>query len=341
MKIETNALLPQNFIELNYRGPNPFAVYSVIYDIMKNLWKRKGADIFEDSFAVRQKIVYLPESVPLYSDMRVNEYLRFRGGLKGMRGSRLRERMDVVLGQCQLSEQKRSIIGNLSKGFRQRVGLADCLLHEPECLILDEPTIGLDPNQIRNIRELIRQLSEQYTVLISTHILPEVEMLCERVLIMDAGRIVASDTPAALVGLIKGGERVVVEVTGASKDVIDAFKSIAGVESVVHERVGDWNRLECQCVKGSDARSAMFETVCSHKWQLRELAVEHRKLEDVFVAITHGELSAESDEQKPESDEQKPESDEQKPESDLQKYEVETVSDDEPDAVDKGEGKSA
>jgi len=279
-----------------------------------------GADIFEDSFAVRQKIGYLPESVPLYSDMRVNEYLRFRGGLKGMRGSRLRERMDVVLGQCQLSEQKRSIIGNLSKGFRQRVGLADCLLHEPECLILDEPTIGLDPNQIRNIRELIRQLSEQYTVLISTHILPEVEMLCERVLIMDAGRIVASDTPAALVGLIKGGERVVVEVTGASKDVVDAFKSIAGVESVVHERVGDWNRLECQCVKGSDARSAMFETVCSHKWQLRELAVERRKLEDVFVAITHGELSSEPDEQK---------------------SEVAAASDDVPDAVDKGEEKSA
>jgi ABC-2 type transport system ATP-binding protein len=252
-----------------------------------------GADIFDDSFAVRQKIGYLPESVPLYSDMRVSEYLRFRGGLKGMRGSYLRERMGVVLEQCQLREHSRSVIGNLSKGFRQRVGLADCLLHEPECLILDEPTIGLDPNQIRNIRELIRELSEQYTVLISTHILHEVEMLCERVLIMDGGCIVASDTPAALVGLIKGNERVVAEVTGERDDVIEAFESVAGVESVVHERVGDWNLLECQCVKDSDVRTGMFETVCSHSWKLRELRMERRKLEDVFVAITHGDLASE------------------------------------------------
>ena len=150
-----------------------------------------GADVFTESLDVRSKVGYLPENVPLYMDMRIIEYLKFRGALKGLRGSRLRERVSVVLEQCGLTEERRALIGRLSKGFRQRVGLADCLLHEPECLILDEPTIGLDPNQIRHIRGLIRSLAHQHTVLISTHILPEVEMLCERVLIMNQGRIVA------------------------------------------------------------------------------------------------------------------------------------------------------
>jgi ABC-2 type transport system ATP-binding protein len=254
-----------------------------------------GADIFSDSFAVRQKIGYLPENVPLYPDMRICEYLRFRGGLKGMRGSHLRRRIDAVLEQCQLTEQRRSIIGNLSKGFRQRVGLADCLLHQPECLILDEPTIGLDPNQIRNIRELIRLLSEEYTVLISTHILSEVEMLCERVLIMDRGIIVASDSPASLVSLMKGNEHVSVEVTGPHDKVTEVFQSLKGVESVVcNELTGGWNRLECKCSKDSAVRTDMFDLVCSHKWQLRELSVEKRRLEDVFVAITHGEIPSDT-----------------------------------------------
>ena len=248
-----------------------------------------GEDIFRDSFAVRQKIGYLPENVPLYPDMRVVEYLRFRGGLKGMRGSHLRRRIRAVLEQCNLLEKERSIIGHLSKGFRQRVGLADCLLHEPECLILDEPTIGLDPNQIRHIRELIRLLSEEYTVLISTHILSEVEMLCERVLIMDGGRIVASDSPEALVGLMKGNERVVAEICGPRDDIINAIESVDGIESLVCEAIGDWNRLECQCVKGSDARTDIFEVVSKRSWKLRELSVERQNLEDVFVEITeHG-----------------------------------------------------
>jgi len=252
-----------------------------------------GADIFSDSYAVRQKIGYLPESVPLYTDMRVCEYLRFRGGLKGMRGSHLRRRIEAVLEQCQLTEQRRSIIGNLSKGFRQRVGLADCLLHQPECLILDEPTIGLDPNQIRNIRELIRLLSEEYTVLISTHILSEVEMLCERVLIMDRGVIVASDSPASLVSLMKGNEHVTVEVRAPQDKVVDVFRGVNGVESVDCSELSDgWRRLECKCAKDAAVRTAMFDVVCKNEWQLRELSVEKRRLEDVFVAITHGGLAA-------------------------------------------------
>jgi ABC-2 type transport system ATP-binding protein len=248
-----------------------------------------GADIFTDSFAVRRKIGYLPESVPLYNDMRVVEYLRFRGGLKGLRGRRLRERMDVVLDRCELGEHRRTIIGTLSKGFRQRVGLADCLLHEPECLILDEPTIGLDPNQIRNIRELIRELAQQYTVLISTHILSEVEVLCERVLILDQGSIVASDSPQALVGMMEGNEIVFVEVAGKLAAVEKALKSVAGVKAVDAKAQGDWVKAECQCVRDADARTAIFNEVCRRGFKLRELRVERRRLEDFFVSITQGD----------------------------------------------------
>ena len=251
-----------------------------------------GADVFSDSLAVRSKVGYLPENVPLYMDMRVSEYLRFRGALKGLRRAKLRERVKAVLEQCELTEQRRIVIGRLSKGFRQRVGLADCLLHEPECLILDEPTIGLDPNQIRHIRELIRGLARRHTVLISTHILTEVEMLCQRVLIMNEGRIVASDTPDALVGLMKGNEKVVVEVCGSRRAVLDAFEAIPGVESVVCEPLGEWSRLMCQCAKGADVRDGIFKAVCANDWQLRELSIERRNLEDVFVAITKGDLAS-------------------------------------------------
>lgn len=254
-----------------------------------------GADVFTESLEVRRKVGYLPENVPLYMDMRIVEYLKFRGALKGLRGARLRERLSIVLEQCQLTEERRTLIGRLSKGFRQRVGLADCLLHEPECLILDEPTIGLDPNQIRHIRELIRSLAHQHTVLISTHILPEVEMLCERVLIMNKGRIVASDTPSALVGMMRGHERVVVEVSGSRRAVIQAFESLPEIESLVCEPMGEWSRLICQCEQGEGARTKIFSAVCENGWKLRELTVERRNLEDVFVAITKGELEAPSE----------------------------------------------
>ncbi len=258
-----------------------------------------GADVFSDSLAVRSKVGYLPENVPLYMDMRVSEYLGFRGALKGLRRAKLRERVDAVLQQCELTEQRRIVIGRLSKGFRQRVGLADCLLHEPECLILDEPTIGLDPNQIRHIRELIRGLAQRHTVLISTHILPEVEMLCQRVLIMNGGKIVASDTPDALVGMMKGNDKVVVEVCGSRRAVLQAFEAIPGIESLACEPQGEWSRLACQYAKGADVRDGIFKTVCENNWQLRELSIERCNLEDVFVAITKGELASSTQQEEP------------------------------------------
>src|SRR5271170_161113 len=157
-----------------------------------------GLDVFSDSEEVRRRIGYMPENNPLHFEMRVREYLKFRARLKGLGWRRSRERVDTVMEQCGLTDVQKRIIGQLSKGYRQRVGLADALVHEPELIILDEPTIGLDPNQIRSVRQLIKDLGRRHTVLLSSHILPEVEMTCNRVLIMRAGRILAADTPENL-----------------------------------------------------------------------------------------------------------------------------------------------
>lgn len=251
-----------------------------------------GADVFEASMEVRRKVGYLPESVPLYTDMRVHEYLRFRGALKGVRGKRLRSRVDAVLQQCDLTGEARSVIGRLSKGFRQRVGLADCLLHEPDCLILDEPTIGLDPNQIRHIRDLIRNLAPQHTVLISTHILSEVEVICGRVLILDRGRIAASDTPEALLGLMQGDERITAEVQGPVEAVEAAIGALEGVRQLVCTADADWCRVTLSGAKETGVRERLFDVVCAHGWRLRELAAERRHLEDVFAALTERDAPA-------------------------------------------------
>src|SRR5947209_3655473 len=162
-----------------------------------------GFDIFEQSLQARTRLGYMPENVPLYSDMRVTEYLEYRAALKGVPHRRIAERVGDVKELCGVKDVERKIIGALSKGYRQRVGLADALLHEPDLLILDEPTIGLDPNQIRQVRELIKNLGRQHTILLSTHILPEVEMTCSQSIIVHRGRIEASDTPENLLEKIR------------------------------------------------------------------------------------------------------------------------------------------
>jgi len=154
-----------------------------------------GFDVFREADEVRRRIGYMPENNPLHPEMRVREYLKFRARLKGLSRSKVRDRVDVVTEQCGLAHVSKKIIGHLSKGYRQRVGLADALVHEPELIILDEPTIGLDPNQMRSVRQLIKDLGRNTTVLISTHILPEVEMTCTRVVILHEGKMLASDTP--------------------------------------------------------------------------------------------------------------------------------------------------
>src|SRR5277367_1562022 len=189
-----------------------------------------GFDVFREADEVRRRIGYMPENNPLHPDMRVREYLKFRARLKGLGRSRTRERVDAVIAQCGLAEVSKRIIGQLSKGYRQRVGLADALVHEPELIILDEPTIGLDPNQIRSVRQLIKGLSATHTVLISTHILPEAEMMCSRMLIMFDGKILAADTPDNLQRLMVGSSQIVAEICATADELRDAWSQMPGIE---------------------------------------------------------------------------------------------------------------
>jgi ABC-2 type transport system ATP-binding protein len=248
--------------------------------------KVAGFDVYSQSLDVRRRIGYLPESVAFYPEMRVEEYLRYRGRIKGVRGRRLRQRLAEVLESCGLSEVRRSVIGRLSKGYRQRLGLADALIHEPELLILDEPTIGLDPNQIRHVRNLIRGLGQRHTILLSSHILSEIEMTCERVMIIKRGRIVASDTTENLLNLMKGKPEIQLEVQGPSGIIESRLMAIDGMEKVTMRPSGDWVAVTCICRTGADLRQRVFETAAADGWKLRELRMERRNLEDVFVEIT-------------------------------------------------------
>ena len=246
-----------------------------------------GHDVLSESLAVRSRIGYLPESVPLYTDMRVNEYLAYRGRLKGLHGRRLRGRTGAVLEMCGLVEARRNVIGRLSRGFRQRVGLADTLLAEPPLLILDEPTVGLDPNQIRQIRNLIKSLADRHTVLMASHILPEVEMVCQRVLIMNKGRLVVSDSPENLVGLLRGNGRVVMEVRGGLAETItERLESLPPVLRVRCTTANEWVQVVCECEKGRDIRADLFRVVATNGWTLREMREERGNLEDVFREVT-------------------------------------------------------
>src|SRR5271170_2113438 len=189
-----------------------------------------GFDVFEESLQARSRIGYMPENVPLYTDMRVTEYLNYRAALKGVKGRRIRERVGDVKELCNLKEVENKVIDTLSKGYRQRVGLADALVHDPDLLILDEPTIGLDPNQIRQVRELIKNLGKHHTILISTHILPEVEMTCSRVIIINKGKIEASDTPRNLLNRLRTSGGIRLEAKTGGDTGADQLSRIPGVK---------------------------------------------------------------------------------------------------------------
>ncbi len=246
-----------------------------------------GMDLLRDSVAVRRKIGYMPENVPLYPDMRVDEFLRFRARLKGVAGKRVKERVEEVKKLCSLTDVGRKIIGALSKGYRQRVGLADALVADPDLLILDEPTIGLDPNQIRQVRGLIKDLGKRHTILLSTHILPEVEMTCSRVLIINKGRIEASDSPENLTKRVHAGGSVRLEAKQPAAAVKDALKGVAGVDEVSAAQDGEWCVAEVFAKKGEDLREELFRLAAGKGWAVRELRRQRATLEDVFVEITH------------------------------------------------------
>jgi len=246
-----------------------------------------GFDVFEQSLEARAHLGYMPENVPLYNDMRVTEYLDYRAGLKAVPHRRIKERVGDVKELCGLKEVEKQLIGTLSKGYRQRVGLGDALLHEPDLLILDEPTIGLDPNQIRQVRELIKNLGKQHTILLSTHILPEVEMTCSRVIIINKGRIEACDTPENLLGQIRQAGGVIVEARVGSDNGAEELKKVSGVRDVTTETDGEWKIYSLRVESGTDVREEVFSLASARRWTLRELSQRRAALEDVFVEITH------------------------------------------------------
>src|SRR3954466_8447970 len=249
-----------------------------------------GYDIFRESLQARAHLGYMPENVPLYNDMRVTEYLNYRAALKGVPHRRISERVGDVKELCGVKDVEKKLIGNLSKGYRQRVGLADALLHEPDLLILDEPTIGLDPNQIRQVRELIKNLGKQHTILLSTHILPEVEMTCTRVIIIHKGQIEACDTPENLLGQIRQAGGVIVEAKVGNDDGADELKKISGVRDVSTDQEGDWKVFSLRVESGTDVREEVYRLASARRWTLRELTQRRATLEDVFVEITHPEV---------------------------------------------------
>ncbi len=248
-----------------------------------------GHDIVAESLEARRHVGYMPENVPLYTDLRVNEYLTYRARLKGVKGKKVGERVEAVNRLCHLEDVKNKIIGNLSKGFRQRVGLADALVHEPDLLILDEPTIGLDPHQIRAVRDLIRSLGDRHTILLSSHILSEVEAVCTRVLILHRGRIEASDTAENLARMVRGGGLglIRVEVFCPSEEARWEFSRLSEVETVHcrEEREG-WSILEIASKAGKDVRDEVFSVVQRQNWRLREMSRLRASLEDIFVELT-------------------------------------------------------
>ncbi len=254
-----------------------------------------GYDVFTDSLNVRQQIGYLPENVPLYLDMRVKEYLMFRAKLKYIPRRERKKKIDYCLEMCGISDVQNQITGTLSKGYRQRVGLADALVHDPKILILDEPTIGLDPNQIRQIRQVIKDLGQKHTILLSTHILPEVEMICDRVMIINKGKIVAMDTPENLMKQLKSSANVVLEIRGDGEKIKDSLSNIGGVRSVVWKEKGDANEFVVEAVGDKDIREDIFKCIVKDNYTLREMKRQTVTLEEIFHQITTRETEGDSD----------------------------------------------
>lgn len=243
-----------------------------------------GYDVFRHSVEARRRIGYMPENNPLYIEMRVMEYLKYRAALKGVPRAQRRASVDRVIELCGLTEVRRKLIGHLSKGYRQRVGIADALVHDPELVILDEPTIGLDPHQIRQVREVIRDLGKNHTVLISTHILPEVEMTCTRVLIIHRGRIAASNT----VHDLRRGAGVLRCELRASREEIEAkLRALDGVGRVSVEKGEDGYWVcEVEPRGDGDLREALYQKAAEQRWGLRELTLRRTSLEEIFVELT-------------------------------------------------------
>ncbi len=260
-----------------------------------------GFDIIEQPLEVKKRIGYLPETPPVYLEMRIAEYLAFVGQLKGLSGQELRTRVDYACERCAVADVRNKIIGKLSKGYRQRVGLAQAIIHNPDVLILDEPTAGLDPKQINETRDLIKSLAGDHTIILSTHILPEVSQTCEQVIIINKGKIVATDTVSNLQQRARSGESVLVEVAGRSGSLDPAavqrkLEQIAGVSRVLPKADGQKRIIfEVEATKDQGVRGNVARAVVESGWDLNELRPAALSLEEIFLQLTGSEAPAEAE----------------------------------------------
>lgn len=244
-----------------------------------------GFDVVRQSLEVRRRVGYLPENNPLYSEMRVGEYLSFRATLRQVPASRRAAAVDSALERCGLTDVRRRIVGHLSKGYRQRIGVADAIVHDPEIVILDEPTIGLDPNQIRHIRKVIRELGKERTVILSTHILSEVEKMCSRVLIINRGRLITDGTPLDILKRTTTG-RIRLDLRGDATGVREALQRIPGVNSVVEVAAGDERSFLIESRNESTLMPEIIRRAAEAKWDVLEVGPERLSLEDAFFELT-------------------------------------------------------
>jgi ABC-2 type transport system ATP-binding protein len=254
-----------------------------------------GYDVLENPIEVKKRIGYLPETPPLYPEMEVLEYLRFTGQLKGISSADIARRVDDVVSKCALGDVRNKLIGKLSKGFRQRVGLAQAIIHNPDVLILDEPTSGLDPKQIIEIREMLKALAGEHTIILSTHILSEVENSCERVIIISGGKLAAIDSVSNLTNRLRGSEGVALEIDTADgrlnpSDVQVRLEQVPGVKSVVLRASRDGRlHFEVESLQGRHIRSELARSVVTAGWNLNELRAVGLSLEDIFLQLTKAE----------------------------------------------------
>ena len=256
-----------------------------------------GFDVLENPLEVKKRIGYLPETPPLYPEMEVQEYLTFVGRLKGLSGSEIGQRVDHVTEQCVLGDVRTRLIGKLSKGYRQRVGLAQAIIHNPEVLVLDEPTSGLDPQQIIHTRELIRSLSGNHTIILSTHILSEIENSCDKVIIISHGKLVATDSVANLTNRLRGSEAVAIDVGAPAglgeADVRAKLEQVPGVSRVMYKESRDSRHVfEVESLPGRSARADLARAVVNAGWNLNELRAIGLSLETIFLQLTASEAHA-------------------------------------------------
>lgn len=251
--------------------------------------KIAGFDVFEEPMEVKKRIGYLPENVPLYVDMTAEDYLRFVANLKGVPSRDVVKWVERVMGDCGITQMRKKLIKELSKGYRQRVGLAQALLNDPEVLILDEPTIGLDPRQIIDIRKLIKDLAGSRTVILCTHILPEVSMVCQKVVIINEGKVVAMDATKNLTDRLQGSRRVALQVEGPGSDVLGALRKLGGVRAVETVKANGVPEYRVDFEKGKDARAEIPALIVNKGWRLLEMKTVEMSLEDVFVKLVTSE----------------------------------------------------